>query len=150
MKKYPVNVFGALYFSRWGIETEYGMQKNSIQPELLSGYKVNTVLQDFHVSIFVSNLQNILSIPAQIKLAKEYSGRKYAYRIKKNVAIGILKRFLINIFIRKKTEILIRKIQTLFANHTEPVRPERSYLRVVKTKRSKGKHQTWTNYKRAI
>ncbi|MFC3562207.1 transposase [Pedobacter jamesrossensis] len=149
-RKYPLHLFGDLYFKRWGIETEYGMQKNYMQLELLSGYKVNTILQDFHASIFISNLQHILSIPAQTKSEKKHKDRIYSYQINRNIAIGNLKQHLINLFKRKDTGALIRKIEKLFAKYIEPVRPDRSFLRIVKGRRTKGKYQTWTNYKRAI
>ncbi|MDN3585256.1 hypothetical protein QWY86_01150 [Pedobacter aquatilis] len=149
-KKHPLHLFGELYFKRWGIETEYAMQKNYLQLELLSGYKVNTILQDFHASIFVSNLQYILSIPAQIKSEKKHKNRIYSYQINRNIAIGNLKHCLITLFSRKDTKALIQKIEKLFARYIEPVRPDRQLLRIVKSKRTKGKYQTWTNYKRAI
>lgn len=149
-KKHPLHLFGELYFKRWGIETEYAMQKNYLQLELLSGYKVNTILQDFHASIFVSNLQYILSIPAQIKSEKKHKNRIYSYQINRNIAIENLKHCLITLFNRKNTKALIQKIEKLFARYIEPVRPDRQLLRIVKGKRTKGKYQTWTNYKRAI
>lgn len=149
-KKHPPYLFGELYFKRWGIETEYAMQKNYMQLELLSGYKVNTILQDFHASIFISNLQYILSIPAQTKSEKKHKNRIYSYQINRNIAIGNLKRHLITLFKRKDTRALIQKIERLFETYIEPVRPDRQFLRTVKSRRTKGKYQTWTNYKRAI
>ena len=46
-------------------------------------------------------------------------------------------------------EILI-ELEALFERHTEPIRPGRKLLRIVKNKRKKGKYYTLTNYKRAI
>jgi len=148
--EYPESLFSDLYFKRWGIETSYSIRKNNLQMEVFSGYKVNTVLQDFYAGIFVGNLQNILSKPAQSSVTKKTRGRKYHYKINKNVALGLLKRHLIRIFIEMDPEQIIIELESLFERYTEPIRPSRSYPREVKGKRAKGKYQTLTNYKRAI
>ncbi|WP_411272819.1 IS4 family transposase [Daejeonella sp.] len=148
--EYPESIFSDLYFKRWGIETSYAIRKNNQQMEVFSGYKVNTVLQDFYAGIFVGNLQNILSKPAQSSVTKKTRGRKYHYKINKNVALGLLKRHLIRIFIEIDPEQIIIELESLFERYTEPIRPSRSYPREVKGKRAKGKYQTLTNYKRAI
>ena len=148
--EYPQDIFSDLYFKRWGIETSYSIRKNNLQMEVFSGYKVNTVLQDFYAGIFVGNLQNILSKPAQISIAKKTKGRKYHYKTNKNVNLGLLKRHIVKIFIEEDPKQIIIDLETLFRRYIEPIRPARSYPRQVKGKRTKGKYQTLTNYKRAI
>ena len=118
--------------------------------EVFSGYKVNTVLQDFYAGIFVGNLQNILSKPAQSSITQSTKGRKYHYKTNKNVALGLLKRHIVKIFIEQDPKQIVIDLERLFRRYIEPVRPERSNPREVKGKRTKGKYQTLTNYKRAI
>ena len=148
--EYPESIFSDLYFKRWGIETNYSIRKNNLQMEVFSGYKVNTVLQDFYAGIFVGNLQNILSKPAQTAITKKTEGRKYRYKSNKNVALGVLKKYIVRIFMEQDPREIIIELESLFAKYIEPVRPERSFPREVKGKRTKGKYQTLTNYKRAI
>ena len=149
-EEYPQSIFSALYFKRWGIETSYSIRKNNLQMEVFSGYKVNTVLQDFYAGIFVGNLQNILSKPAQSSITQSTKGRKYHYKTNKNVALGLLKRHIVKLFIEQDPKQIVIDLERLFRRYIEPVRPERSYPREVKGKRTKGKYQTLTNYKRAI
>lgn len=149
-EEYPQNIFSELYFKRWGIETSYSIRKNNLQMEVFSGYKVNTVLQDFYAGIFVSNLQNILGKPAQDAILQHTGGRKYRYKTNKNVGLGLLKRHIVKIFIAQDPKQIIIDLETLFRRYIEPVRPARTYPREVKGKRTKGKYQTLTNYKRAI
>jgi hypothetical protein len=118
--------------------------------EVFSGYKVNTVLQDFYAGIFVGNLQNILSKPAQSFITESTKGRMYHYKTNKNVALGLLKRHIVKIFIEQDPRQIIIDLETLFRKYIEPVRPARSYPRKGKGIRTKGKYQTLTNYKRAI
>lgn len=149
-KEYPNDVFKDLYFKRWGIETNYGTKKNCLQMEIFSGYKVNTILQDFYATVFVNNLQSILSKPSEERINNNKSNRKYNYKPNKNIAIGLLKKRIVPLFmIRTPLEILI-ELDALFERYTEPIRLGRRLPRKVKTKRIRGKYQTLTNYKRAI
>lgn len=136
-EEYPQNIFSELYFKRWGIETSYSIRKNNLQMEVFSGYKVNTILQDFYAGIFVSNLQNILSKPAQGAILQHTTGRKYQYKTNKNVGLGLLKRHIVKIFIEQDPKQIIIDLETLFRRYVEPVRPARTYSREVKGKRTK-------------
>jgi len=72
-EEFPLKIFKALYFKRWGIETSYDTHKNKIQLESFTGHKVNTIMQDFYATFFIGNLQEILSKPSQIRV-KEKKG----------------------------------------------------------------------------
>lgn len=147
---YPVSIFADLYFKRWGIETNYSTKKNYMQLEIFSGYKVNTLLQDFYANIFISNLQNILTKPAQELVDRNTAARMYPYKVNKNVSLGILKKYIVRIFTTKDPSEIITELTKTFSKYIEPVREGRSSPRIVKIKRKKGKYHTLTNYKRAI
>lgn len=57
-KHYTHKRFKELYFKRWGIETKYDTVKNQLQLEAFSGQRPITIMQDFHITFFLSNLQN--------------------------------------------------------------------------------------------
>jgi len=137
-KQYPTKIFKSLYFTRWGIETNYGTQKNKLQLECFSGYKVNSILQDFYANIFVNNLQSIISKPAEQGAATKTSNRKYTYKINQNVSIGIMKHKIAELFTTENPEDILTELEALFLRNLEPVRPDRSYERVVKDKRKNG------------
>lgn len=147
---FPITLFKELYFKRWGIETNYNTQKNTLQLESFSGQKVNTIMQDFYASVFIGNLQSIISKQCDKRLIDKTRHRKYRYKVNRNVAIGMMKNRVVKLFITKTPEQILEELEKLFLKHIEPVRPYRKYERTLKCRRLKGKFQTFTNYKRAI
>jgi len=148
--QYPTKIFKDLYFKRWGIETNYNKQKNCLQLECFSGQKVITILQDFYASIFVGNLQSIINKQCEKKLEEINSKRKHCYKVNTNVSIGMMKNRMIFLFMSFNPKQILQELENLFVKNLEPIRPNRKYERLVKVKRTKGKYQTITNYKRAI
>lgn len=149
-QKYPYNEFKTLYFMRWGIETRFSTFKNQLQLDAFSGQKVETILQDFYITVFLSNLQEIISKPAQQVVYERTSKCKYAYQINRNIAIGLMKNRIIDIFLSNEPENILIELQNLFSNYIQPIRPNRKVPRIKKLKRRSGKYKTLTNYKRAI
>jgi hypothetical protein len=149
-QKYPYSEFKGLYFARWGIETRFGSCKNQLQLEAFSGQKVETILQDFHITMFLSNLQEIISKSSEQLVQKISAKRKHSYQINRNTAIGLMKNRIIGLFLSDKPEDILIKLRDLFAQYVEPVRPGRKLPRIRKLKRRAGKYKTLTNYKRAI
>jgi|ERR1700761_1758990 len=148
--KYPYAEFKALYFKRWGIETRFGCFKNQLQMEAFSGQKVETILQDFYITVFLSNLQEIISKPANGQVQQSSSNRKHQYQINRNAAIGLMKNRIIGLLLLNDPGAVLMQLENLFAKYIEPVRPERKYTRIRKLKRRSGKYKTLTNYKRAV
>ncbi len=62
---YPTAEFGELYHSRWGIETYYGLIKGRLDLENFSGESAEAIRQDVYATVFISNLESILTRPAQ-------------------------------------------------------------------------------------
>ncbi|MDB5119295.1 MAG: Transposase protein [Sphingobacteriales bacterium] len=149
-EKYPYIEFKELYFMRRGIETRFGSLKNQLQLEAFSGQKVETILQDFYITFFLSNLQEIISKPTQPKITEVSLKRKYSYQINKNTALGLMKNRIVNLFISSQPEEILVQLQNLFSHYLEPVRPNRKVPRIKKLKRRAGKYQALTNYKRAM
>lgn len=59
-KKYGYKMFKVLYFKRWKVEIFYDELKNKLKVEYFSGYSHQSILQDFHTAIFISNLQTLI------------------------------------------------------------------------------------------
>lgn len=148
--EYPNEIFKDLYFKRWGIETHYDRLKNKFQLEQFSGQKVNNILQDFYATIFVCNLQSLISKQCDEEVELKTSHRKYKYKINVNISIGIMKNRIVKLFIEQNPDKILAALGDLFSKNLEPIRPDRKYERKVKYRRLKGKYQTLTNYKRAI
>lgn len=149
-KRYPIEDLKYLYGLRWGIETTYAKQKNQQQMEQFSGHRVICIQQDYASGIFVANLQSLIEKQCEPYLQKLNTNRKYSYRINRNVSWASLKHNIIRIFLQNEPEEILSQLQKAFERNVEPVRPGRQYQRIIKNRRSKGKYQTLTNYKRAI
>lgn len=147
---YTLDDLKYLYGMRWGIETSYGTQKNQLQLEQFSGHRVICIQQDFHASVFVANLQSLISKQCENYLQKINLKRKYNYKINRNVSWGALKNNIVKLFFSNEPLDLLLKLQGIFEQNTEPIRPGRQYLRSAKVKFRRGKYRTLTNYKRAI
>jgi Transposase DDE domain len=149
-QKHPYSEFKALYFMRWGIETRFGSIKNQFQLEAFSGQKVETIRQDFYATVFLSNLQEIISKPSQEKINERTSKCKYSYQVNKNTAIGLMKNRVINILLFDTPENTLIQLENIFADYIQPIRPYRTAPRIKKLKRRSGKYKALTNYKRAV
>jgi hypothetical protein len=149
-KKYPPLIFKGLYHKRWGIETYFDRLKNNLQIEVFSGHSAEAIKQDFYAMIFISNLQSIIISESEEELKDKFRKRKYKYQINRNVSLGIMKDEIIDIFLSSNPDEVLKRLKERFLKHLEPIRPDRKFQRKVKSKRTKGRYQTFSNYKRAI
>lgn len=139
-----------LYGLRWGIETSYNAQKNQMQIEQFSGHRIICIQQDFHASVFVSNLQSLINKQCDGYIEKINLNRKHRYKINRNVSWGSLKNNIIKLFFEHNPKEILLNLQHLFQQNIEPVRIDRKYERIKKVKFRRGKYRTLTNYKRAL
>jgi hypothetical protein len=142
--------FKKLYFKRWTIETHIGVQKNIFQLESFSGLTVQSVLQDFHATVFSNNLHAVLIKDAQQTIDQTETKRKYPLKINNNKSHGKFRSSLIELFICKEPMIILQKLHNYFIRDPLPIRKGRSFARIIKNKQSKSKHKTFMNYKPAF
>lgn len=147
---YPASIFKDLYFKRWGAETNYDVQKNYLQIECFSGTKVNSILQDFYASVLLGNLQVILATTCKREVERRTSHRQLEYKVNKNIAIGLMKNKIPLLLLNDQPHNILSLLTQRMVNFVEPVRPDRSYPRIRKLPRIKGRHHTQSNYKRAV
>jgi hypothetical protein len=140
--------FKALYFLRWGVETNISIQKNILQLEAFSGLTVESVEQDFYATVFTANLHSILIKDAQVSVNEQSGKRKYPMKVNKNKSFGKLKVNLVSLFISNDVENILKILHNHFIKDTLPIRKNRSYLRVRKN-HGKSKHRTYSNFKPA-
>lgn len=139
--------FKDIYFMRWGIETNISFQKNVQQLESFSGLRVNTVLQDFYATVFMSNLHTLLIKEAQQTIDKKSCIKKYPMRVNKNKTFGKLKKRLVSLFFNKNPIAILQYLHDHFIKHDLPVRKGRSFERIRKNPQSKSKYRTFSNFK---
>lgn len=78
------DMFRALYFLRWGVESKYYEFKERIQLEEFSGSHPTAIRQDFHISVFLSNLVSILKSDVDSKIAEKEKDTPNKYRYQAN------------------------------------------------------------------
>ena len=146
---HPDSEFKALYFLRWGVETNISIQKNILQMETFSGLTVESVKQDFYATVFMTNLHSVLIKDAQASVDTNAINRKYPMKVNKNKSFGKLKTCLIVLFNNNDVENILKILHSHFIRDILPVRKNRSFDRVTKNKQSKSKHRTFSNFKSA-
>lgn len=146
---HPCNEFKELYNKRWGIETNISLQKNILQLESFSGQTAISVEQDFYATVFISNLFSILVKEAQNTIDIDKAKYKHPMQTNKNKAFGKLKANLVGLFFSNEHKEILRILYTHFIRDPLPIRPNRTFPRIVKNKQSNSKHKTFTNYKPA-
>lgn len=69
--QYPPSVIAELYWKRWGIESFYNILKSRLGLENFSGYSVESILQEFHATVFLTGLESQLIEDADTRLAQK-------------------------------------------------------------------------------
>jgi hypothetical protein len=128
-KKYPCKIFKNLYFQRWGVEEFYDEFKNKLKAEHFSGYSKHSILQDFYVALFVSNVQSLIvgEINEELQVKNK---TKYVYKVNNNLSYGLLKDRIVTLFYSDtNTEVIFSELKELFNKHLIPIRPDRKFER---------------------
>ena len=55
-KRMGIPAFTALYFKRWPVETKFDEIKNKLEIENFSGRTLNAIMQDFYITMYMSNV----------------------------------------------------------------------------------------------
>jgi Transposase DDE domain len=149
--KFENKIFKELYFMRWGIETFYDELKNKLKVEYFTGYSENSIQQDFHCAIFISNIQSIIVNDLQEELAEQNKGKKYVYKINTNVSYGFLKNRVLELLFKDAPLLnVFEEIEVLFLKHTVPIRKNRNNPRNIGQYRRKLKPKVTKNQKDAV
>lgn len=125
------NEFKDLYWKRWGIETYYDRIKNRFDLEHFTGTTVESIKQDFYSTIFISNLETILTNDTNKKLRKKSEKHKYPKKVNSNIAINTIKRNILNILFSEEIDLdtQLEKIKKEFEKAPTAIRKCRKYKR---------------------
>lgn len=127
--EFPIDSLKQIYGMRWGVETRYDVLKNVLQVECFSGYTQKAILQDFYICLFLMNMQALLSDELQEEIKVRYGHRKHEYQVNLAIAIGHLKKSVVQLFISKEPNELLIELKHSFLQHVVPVRPGRKFDR---------------------
>ena len=125
--------FKELYFNRWKIETYYDIMKNRLSLENFSGTTVLSIKQDFYATMFISNLESVLShgLDEELKDEKKSKKRKYSQKVNKSVSFNTIKNYAFDLFFLPDKDIAktLDKIHKQLRTNLVAIRPNRHYNR---------------------
>jgi hypothetical protein len=123
---YPTEAFGEVYGWRWGVETYYGLLKGRLGLEHFSGESLEAVRQDFFSSVFLSNVESVLSAPAQEELTAGDAHRQHAARVNHAQSFHALKSQMLDLFYREgRAEEILVELTRLMQAAPVAQRPQR-------------------------
>jgi len=151
-KRFKHAYFSEIYNKRWGIETCFFVIKSFLQLANFSAYTVNNCWQDIYAPFILYNIQTALFALKTRKIKQTNKARQHDYKPNRNVAAGLLKRFLVKFTLRPMQELkkwlkdfFRQLIQTM-----EPIRPGKNKERRRRVLRGTERHTHEKNYRRAL
>jgi Transposase DDE domain len=125
--QFPTSSVRQLYHLRWGVETLYGVVKTRLQLENFSGLTAESVRQDFYATIFITNLESVLTEEATTRLEKKTSKNLHPQQVNQAVSFNAIKNYVIALFyLENNSEEILRQLTQLFLTNPSSVRPQRS------------------------
>jgi hypothetical protein len=127
---YETAALGELYHYRWGIETYYGLLKSRLDLENFTGRSPEAVRQDVYATIFLSNLESVLTRPTQRQMTHAWPQRQHPCQVNRAVSFHALKLHLLDLLLSQEPpQQVLRKLEGLFAGTPVTVRPRRQVAR---------------------
>ncbi len=122
--------FKEAYYLRWGVEGYYNLIKGRLNLENFTGKTVESVKQDFWSTIFISNLETILTEETEEEMNSQLEDDQYEKKINKAVSFNAIKNMALDILFNEKDKSnVLKKLELLFKTNPVAVRPERSLPR---------------------
>jgi hypothetical protein len=137
--RYPINTFADLYHLRWPVEEDYKTMKCRMELASCSGKSTLSVYQDFNAKVFSKNLTSIVANTTKDEIDKLSERRNFPYQINFVQALSKMKDTIVLLFTRpvEQIKLIIIKLQRIFSQTVEQVRPGRSSIRKHRVKLKK-------------
>lgn len=134
-----------LYRLRWPAETAYGIYKNDMALELFSTFRKDGILQDFYAALIMYNLASILASDCK----KPQEDKK----INMSIAIGIIHNMCPVLSLNPMDKTVDKRIRTdteYLSHCLTEIRPNRSFNRIRRLRKTSGKFYRHTNFAMAV
>lgn len=146
---FPADKIIEAYTMRWNIETEISTSKNELQIEIVSGIREICVRQDFFATIILYNMESLIRLPLNKKLASKAT--KHAYRVDMNCTWALMTELVGDLIkppriFDSELTLCVKFFLKLLSLH----RPGRSSPRIKRVIKISGKYMPLTNYKRGL
>ena len=125
--------FKDLYNRRWGVESYFLKIKSRLSLENFTGKSVESIMQDFWSTIYISNLETVLTEDVNTELKKKNnnsnkSNKKQA--VNKAVSFNVIKTMAFDLlYSNYDTDETLKKMLKLFVTNPVIKRPEREVKR---------------------
>jgi len=134
--------FEELYFQRWKIETCYEIIKNRLSLENFTGTTTLSIKQDFYATIFVSNIEAIVTydLNEELKDKKNKTEQKYQQKVNKSISFNTIKNYSFKLFYLKDDsdiDKVLNEIYKLLRMNKVLIRPNRHYPRDINKNQTK-------------
>jgi len=127
---YPTADFASVYWQRWGHETYYGRLKGRLDLEHCSGQTVEAVEQDFHAMVLLSNVESVVTGPAQAQLVERSAQRAQSTQVNRAISLHAIKYRLIDLLTsRKPADQVLAELSQMFKSNPVSRRPGRKVPR---------------------
>jgi hypothetical protein len=127
---YPTEEFLTVYHWRWGHETFYLMLKGRLELENFSGRTVEAVRQDVQAAVLLTNLESVLSQPAQAALSQPRTHAIQPRQVNRSNSYHALKDQVLDLLYRDiPAPTVINQLMRLFQGSPVAVRPNRKVPR---------------------
>jgi hypothetical protein len=127
---YPTPEFAEVYHWRWQHETYHQMLKGRLDLENWSGLTVQAVRQDVQAAVLVSNLESLLSQPAQEALQAGNAQRQYPAQVNRAVSYHALKEQMLDLlWSDRPSQAVLQELQAWMQSNPVTVRPNRKVPR---------------------
>ena len=142
----PTADFLELYHWRWGVETFYGLLKTRLDLENFSGLTAEAVRQDFHVTVYLTGLESLLTETAQAQLNVKAArhpqtvNRAVSFNAIKNHALPLLSSNLDTFVLMAQLTALLLTNPTCDRPQRQPPRKKASARALLDFQRRRKKH----------
>lgn len=127
---YPTAEFLEVYHYRWGHETFHLMLKGRLELENFSGRTVEAVRQDVQAAVLLTNLESLLSEPAQAMLEERRAPESQPIKINRSNAYhGIKTKLLELLYSDSPAAVVLSKLMVFFQGSPVATRPDRKVER---------------------
>jgi hypothetical protein len=123
---YPTSEFLEVYHYRWGHETFHLMLKGRLELENFSGRTTEAVRQDVQAAVLLSNLESLLSEPAQSALEQERAAENQPLKVNHANSYHALKlKMLELLYSDTPAPVVLTKLTAMFQGSPVASRPDR-------------------------
>lgn len=129
IKKYKHSDIKKLYQMRWGVEEAFKKLKPKMKLEQFGCKKPKGVFQEYYAHLFMMNLIAMIKNVAECKVGKSIEQRRYHYSINWKNTYRVVRRNIIQLFVKKKCEDFIQKLINQIQKFRVANIPNRSFPR---------------------